>query len=78
MKIKVLGSGCPNCKKLEENVREACRMLGIEAKIEKVQDYGAIAEYGVMSLPALVIDGEVKIQGRIPKIEELARMLRAV
>ena len=67
MKIKILGSGCPNCKRLEANVKKACDELGLNAKIEKVQDYADIAVYGVMSTPALVVDEEVKLYGRVPE-----------
>ena len=60
MKIKILGSGCPNCKKLEKNTREAVNELGIEAEIEKVTEIQEIMSYGVMSTPALVVYGEIK------------------
>ncbi|MFA5077140.1 MAG: thioredoxin family protein [Candidatus Micrarchaeia archaeon] len=78
MKIKVLGSGCANCKKLEANVKKACEQLGISADVEKVQDYGKIAAYGVMSTPALVVDDEVRVYGRVPEVEEIKRILGAV
>jgi small redox-active disulfide protein 2 len=77
MKIKVLGSGCANCKRLEFNVKKACEELGLKPKIEKVQDHAAIAAYGVMSTPALVIDEKVRVYGRVPDIAEIKRMLRA-
>lgn len=75
-KIEILGSGCANCRRLEENAKEACKGLGIQAKIEKVQDYGKIASYGVMATPALVVDGEVKVYGWVPDVEEIKRMLK--
>ncbi len=75
MKILVLGSGCPNCRKLESNVMKACVALGLKAEIGKVQDYGQIASYGVMRTPALVVDGEVKVAGRVPEVEEIKRLL---
>ena len=78
MKIKVLGSGCSNCKKLEFNVRKACELLGITATVEKVQEYSEIAAYGVMSTPALVVDEEVKIYGRVPEVEEIKKILKGV
>ena len=78
MRILVLGSGCPNCKKLEANVRQACEALGLKAEIRKVQDYGQIASYGVMRTPALVVDDEVKVTGRVPDVEETKRILMAV
>ncbi len=63
MIIKVLGSGCANCKKLEEHAKEAVKALGLDATIEKVEDFKAIMAYGVMKTPALVIDEQVKIMG---------------
>ncbi|AEE92405.1 conserved protein of unknown function [Tepidanaerobacter acetatoxydans Re1] len=75
MVIKVLGSGCANCKKLEANVKEAVKELGIEATIEKVQDFKDIASYGVMRTPALVVDEQVKIAGKVPTVEEIKKYL---
>ena len=75
MVIKVLGSGCANCKKLEANVREAVKELGIEATIEKVQDFKDIMAYGVMRTPALVVDEQVKIMGRVPSVEDIKKYL---
>ena len=77
MNIKVLGSGCANCHTLEERVVAAAGRLGIEAQIDKVTDFGDIASYGVMSTPALVIDEQVVVSGRVPKIEEIQTMLTA-
>ena len=75
MVIKVLGSGCANCKKLEENTRKAVEELGIEAEIVKVQDYKDILAYGVMKTPALVVDEKVKVMGRVPTSEEIKKYL---
>ncbi len=75
MVIKVLGSGCANCKKLEANVKEAIGQLGIEAAIEKVQDIKDILDYGVMRTPALVIDEQVKVMGKVPSVEEIKTIL---
>ncbi len=75
MVIKVLGPGCANCKKLEAHVREAVKELGIEAKIEKVDDFKEIMVYGVMKLPALVVDEQVKVMGRVPSPEEIKKYL---
>lgn len=75
MVIKILGSGCANCKKLESNVREAVKELGIEATIEKVQDFKDIAAYSVMRTPALVVDEQVKVMGRVPSVEEIKKYL---
>jgi len=76
MKIKILGSGCPNCMRLEENARKACKELGLKAEFEKVKDYAKMMCYGIMSTPALVVDEEVKIEGRVPSVEEIKRVLR--
>ena len=75
MKIKVLGSGCANCKTLEKRTAQAVNLLGMDADIEKVTDYAAIAAYGVMSTPALVIDEQVVLAGRVPKVAELQTLL---
>lgn len=75
MVIKVLGSGCANCKKLEENVRQAVGELGIDAEIEKVTDFKDILSYGVMKTPALVVDGQVKVMGRVISAEEVKKYL---
>ena len=76
MNIKILGSGCPKCKQLEANAKKAVDELKIKADIEKVTDVGEIVEYGVMSTPAIVIDGEVKASGRIPASEEIKKWLK--
>lgn len=75
MIIKVLGSGCANCKKLEENARKAVAELGIDAVIEKVEDFKSILGYGVMKTPALVVDEKVKIMGRVATAEEIKKYL---
>jgi small redox-active disulfide protein 2 len=77
MIIKVLGSGCANCRKLEERAVEAATRLGLTAPVEKVTDFGDIASYGVMSTPALVIDEQVVMSGRVPTVDELESMLAA-
>jgi small redox-active disulfide protein 2 len=73
--IKVLGSGCANCQTLEKHATEAVKLLGLDVQIEKVTDYAAIAAYGVMSTPALVIDDQVVLAGRDPKVAELQSLL---
>ncbi|MEG1930398.1 MAG: thioredoxin family protein [Anaerovorax sp.] len=75
MIIKVLGTGCTNCKKLEQNTKDAVKALGIHATVEKVEDFKDIASYGVMQTPALVIDGEVKIIGKVAKVDEIKALL---
>ncbi len=76
MNIKVLGMGCCNCVKLYENTQDAVKDLGIEANIEKVEDMAKIMEYGVMRTPALVINEKVVVQGRIPKKDEIKKLLQ--
>ena len=73
--IKVLGPGCTNCKNLERVTREAVADLGLDATIEKVEDYAEIAGYGIMSTPALVVDEQVLVYGRVPKVAELRTLL---
>lgn len=76
MIIKILGSGCVNCKKLEENTKKAVATLGIDATIEKVTDFKDIMAYGVMKTPALVVDEKVKIMGRVAKPDEIQKVLQ--
>lgn len=76
MKIEILGTGCPKCRKLEENARKALNETGKKAEVAKVTDINKIIDYGVMSTPALVIDGNVKVSGRIPEIEEIKKWLK--
>jgi small redox-active disulfide protein 2 len=71
MEIKILGPGCVNCQKVEKLVRETVAEAGVEAEIEKVSDIMKIAKYGVFGTPAVVVDGEVKSVGKIPKKEEI-------
>jgi len=75
MEIKVLGTGCPKCKTLEKNTRDAVAELGLEASISKVEDIVDIMSYGIMSTPALVIDGKVVIKGRVPSMDEIKELL---
>ena len=71
MEIKILGTGCPKCKRLEQLAREAVAEAGIEATIAKVTDVSAIMEYPIVSTPGLVIDEEVKASGRLPQKAEI-------
>lgn len=75
MVIKVLGSGCASCKKLEANTREAIKSLGIEASVIKVTDLQDIMAYGVMTTPALVVNEEVKIMGKVPSVDAIKKYL---
>jgi len=76
MKIEILGTGCPKCKMLEDNARKAVEALKIKAEIVKVTEIDKIIEYGVMSTPALVIDGNVKSYGKIADVEEIKKFLK--
>ena len=75
--IKILGTGCPKCKQTEAVVKEVIDQLGIEATIEKVEDIEKIMEYNALSTPALVIDEEIKIKGRVPMADEVKSLLQA-
>lgn len=75
-KIQILGTGCPKCKKLAENVEAAVKASGVECEIEKVTDINEIMKFGVMITPALAIDGEVKITGKVPSVEQLEETLK--
>lgn len=76
MEIKILGAGCANCKKLEENTKEALKALGMDVSVEKVQDFKDIAKYGVMRTPALVVNGDVKVAGKVATVEEIKALLK--
>lgn len=75
MKIEILGTGCPKCQTLAKNIEAAVRELGIEATIEKVTDIAEIANRGVMMTPALSVDGDIKLVGRVAMVEELKGLL---
>jgi small redox-active disulfide protein 2 len=75
MKIEVLGSGCPKCHKLEAIVRDHVAKHGIEVEITHVYDIDKILSYGVMMTPALVVDGEIKLSGKLPSEKELTEAL---
>jgi len=75
MKIEVLGTGCAKCKTLYEAVQKAVKEKGVEAEIIKVEDIPSIMKYGVMSTPALVVDGQVKFSGKVASVAEIMGML---
>ena len=75
LQIKILGTGCPNCNKLEQEIKKTAENQGIEAEYEKVTDYQKIMDYDVLSTPGLVIDGKVVSSGRIPSRDELVSFL---
>ncbi len=73
--IQVLGTGCTKCTKLKENAEKAVRDLGIEASVEKIEDINVITGFGVMMTPALAVDGEVKIVGKVATPDEISKLL---
>jgi len=73
--IKVLGTGCAKCNLLADTVKKVADASGIDYELEKVSDINEILKYGVMMTPGLVVDGEVKASGRVPKDEEIKEML---
>ena len=75
MNIKILGSGCANCKKLQQVAMEAVKEMGVEADFEKVEDIQKIMGYGVMRTPALVINEKVKVFGKIPGKDEIKKYI---
>mgnify|MGYP000992204084 CR=1 FL=1 len=76
MKIEILGVGCAKCHKLEEMVREIVSKEGIDADIARVDDFKKIMTYGVMTTPALAVDGNVKAAGRLPTLEQIKGWLK--
>ncbi len=77
-KVKILGSGCAKCNQLEAAAREALAQLGMEAAIDHVTDFTQIAAYGVMTTPALVVDGKVVSYGKVLKTGEVVKLLQKV
>ena len=75
MKIQILGTGCPKCKKLAENAEAAAKELGIEYELVKVTDINEIMKFGVMMTPALAVDGEARASGKVPSVDEIRGML---
>ena len=75
-KIEVLGTGCAKCHKLEEHAKKAVELSSADATVSKITDINQITEYGVMITPALVIDGKVKVAGKIPTAEAIAEWLK--
>jgi len=75
MKIEILGMGCATCNKLEDTVRQAVKETGIEAQVEHVTDIKQIMAYGVMTTPALVIDGKVVAAGKLPTLADIKIMI---
>ena len=76
MKIEILGTGCPKCKATEKVVRKVVEELGKDIEVVKVEDLQEIVDRGVMMTPAIVVDGEVKIIGHIPSIDEVKKIIK--
>ncbi|MCP4158216.1 MAG: thioredoxin family protein [bacterium] len=76
-KIQVLGTGCPKCNKLAANADTAAKEMGIEYQLEKVTDINDIMDFGIMVTPALAVDGDIKVVGKVPKVDDLKKLLMA-
>jgi len=76
MKIQILGTGCAKCDKLYKYTQQAVQEFGIEAEVEKVTDLKNIMAFGVMVTPALAIDGQVKVAGKVPSVEDIKQMIQ--
>ena len=76
IRLQILGTGCPKCKKLAENAEAAAKALGIEYTIEKITDIDDIMKFGVMMTPALAVDGQVKAVGKVPDAEAIKALLQ--
>ena len=74
-KIQILGTGCPKCKALTQNAETAAKEMGVECQIEKVTEINEIMKFGVMMTPALVVDGQVKVVGKVLSPEQIKAML---
>ena len=75
MEIKIAGPGCAKCKNLEDTVNEAVREAGIEARVTKVTDFTEIVKLGIMSTPGLIVNGKVKLSGKVPSKAEITQIL---
>jgi small redox-active disulfide protein 2 len=75
MKIQILGSGCAKCRALTAVTEQAAQDMGLEYEIEKVTDIKRYADFGIMFTPALVVDGAVKLSGRVPSLDETKKLL---
>lgn len=75
MKIQILGTGCPKCTKLAQTAETAAGEMGLDYELEKVTAIDEIIRMGVMMTPALVVDGEVKVIGKVPSVDEMKKML---
>jgi small redox-active disulfide protein 2 len=76
MTITILGTGCSTCQTLEANTEQALKQVSLDVSLEKIEDMEEIMSYGVMSMPALVVDGDVKVSGRVPDPDEIATLVQ--
>ena len=76
MEIKVLGTGCAKCNMLEQVTKDAVARLGLDVEVQHVTDMAEIMRYGVMSTPALVVDDQVRLAGRVPKVDDVVALLQ--
>ncbi len=76
MKVQILGTGCPKCKALHANAEAAVKALGVEAEIQKIEDIQEIIKFGVMMTPALAVDGQVKVVGKVASADEIKKYLQ--
>ena len=74
-KLQILGTGCPNCQKLAAQTETAAKAMGLAYELEKVTELDQIMSFGVMMTPALAVDGEVKVMGKVPSVAEIQKML---
>ena len=76
MEIKILGTGCPSCRALEDSAGKAVKEMELDAHITKVEDMAEILNYGIMTTPALVVDGKIVLKGRVASVEEIKKLLK--
>lgn len=74
-KVQVLGPGCPKCEELAKRAQEAAQAVGGDVQVEKVTELNKIMSFGVFMTPALVVDGEVKVVGKVPSVDEIKTMI---
>ncbi|MFB6098073.1 MAG: thioredoxin family protein [Salinibacter sp.] len=75
MTVTILGTECPTCQTLEANTEKALEQVSLDVSLEKIEDMEEIMSYGVMSMPALVVDGDVKVSGRVPDPDEITALV---
>ncbi len=74
-RLQILGTGCPNCQRLAAATREAMHNLGLDFDVEKIEDLDSIIAFGVLRTPALAVDGEVRVSGRVPSVREIEQII---